>query len=205
MKKRMCVFVMLVMLSSVSLAAGKANWKKLELGAGPVAEGVEIPVRYLTGLPQIDEKTPCYTYNVRFVFEAKDLVLKRNMIDQAKGKGVTEVEVARVTYADIRDVLFGYDAAYALQEGKLRTAQQTICGNQKLLVLMQRLKSPVAILARADGKEISLVVVAPNRQALALYEGLGSRTKVKIKTPLAYKGVVKERARLDPPPPEAER
>jgi hypothetical protein len=205
MKKIVVACAVIVAFVSVCFADGKANWKKLEVGVAPVATGEAIPVRYLTGLPEIDATTPCYAYNVKLVFDAKDLVLKRHMIDQEKGKGLVDVEVARMKYADIKDVLFGYDAVYALQENKLSTAQQMICGNQKLLLLMQRMKSPVAIIMNAGGKQVSLVVVAPNRDALALYRGLGARTKVKLQTPLAYKGIVKERAKLDAPPPESER
>lgn len=205
MKKILCACVLIIALAFPALAGAKVNWKKLELETASVPTGEEVSVRYLTGLPDIDAKTPCYSYSVKLAFDADALVLKRRMIDQSKGKGLTDVEVARMKYADIEDVLFGYDAIYALQEGELPTAQRTICGNMKLIVLMQRMKSPVAILLKQGGRKVSLVVSASNRNALELYRGIGEHAKVKLLTPLAYKGIVKERAKLEPPPPESER
>lgn len=205
MKKIAFTIIVVFLLGSVCYAAAKVNWKRLEMGTGPVATGDEIAVRYLTGLPEIDQESPCYSYKVRLAFDENDLVLKRNMIDQKRGRGLKEVELVRMRYSDIKDLLFGYDATYAAQENKLPTAQKLICGNQKLTILMQRMKSPLVIMMEKDGKRISFVITAPNRDALRLYRGLAERAKVKIKTPLAYRGIVKQRAKLDPPPPDGER
>jgi len=204
MKKIFFASVIVLVLSSVCHAA-KVNWKKLDMVTGPVPAGEEIGVRYVTGLPEIDAKSMCFSYSVKLVFEDKELVLKRRMIDQEKGRGLTDVEIARMKYSDVKDLLFGYDAIYAAQEGELPTAQQMICGSQKLTVFMQMWKSPVAIMMDRDGSKVSFVVTADNRAALKLYRGLADRANVKIKTPLAYKGIVKERARLEPPPPEDQR
>lgn len=204
MKKIVFAFILVLILGSVAYAA-KVNWKRLDMETGPVATGDAVAIRYLTGLPEIDQKSPCFSYNVKLAFDDKDLVFKRRMIDQEKGKGLTDVEIMRMKYADIKDLLFGYDAIYAAQEGELPTAQPLICGNQKLTLLMQRMKSPVAIIMERDGKRISFVFWAPNRDALRLYRSVAGRANVKIKTPLAYKGIVKSRAKLVPPPPNGER
>ena len=205
MKNILLACLSLILLTSSVLAADKVNWRRVDAEAKPVAAGDEIAVTYLTGLPDIDQSTPCYSYSVRLAFDERDVVLKRNRIDQTRGKGVEEVEVARIPYASIKDLLFGYDAAYAAQEGKLATAQQRYCNSQNLVMTLQILKSPVAILFEKDGRPISFVVVAQGDNAVRLYQGLASRAKLKAKTPLAYKGVVKQRAKLDPPPPDAER
>lgn len=202
MKKLVFALLCLLLLESVGHAQ---NWRRVEMESRPVAPGDEIRVTYLTGLPEIDQSTNCYTYTVRLAFEQNDVVLKRNMIDQKKGHGVEEVEVARIPYSAIKGLLFGYDVAYAAQEGKLPTAQQQYCNNQKLIMVLQILKSPVAILFEKEKKPISFVVAAPDPDAVRLYRGLADRAKVKIETPLAYKGIVKQRAKLDPPPAESER
>ncbi len=202
MKKIVFSFLCILLMESVCHAE---NWRRLDASTRPVAAGDEIAVAYVTGLPDIDQSTPCYQYNVRLSFEQSDVVLKRNMIDQKKGRGVTEVEVARIPYASIKDLLFGYDAAYAAQEDKLATAQKEICNNQRLVMVLQMIKSPVVIMFQKDGKPISFVVTAPDGEALRLYQGLAERAKIKVKPPLAYKGIVKQRAKLDPPPPDSER
>lgn len=205
MKKIIVSILIVLIFPALCLAAEKVNWKKVDSDARAVATGDEIPVYYMTGLPDIDSAHKCFTYDVRLKFEESDIVLLRNMIDQKKGKGVEEVEVARIRYADIKDLLFGYDAIYASQEEALPTAQKLTCQNQQLTMVLQIMKSPVAILFDKDGKRISFVVTAPDQAALALYRGLADRAKLKVKTPLAYRGIVKQRAKLDPPPPEGER
>ncbi len=202
MKKLIFALLCLLLLES---AAHAQNWRRVESKAPPATVGDEVRVTYLTGLPEIDATTNCYAYNVRLVFEQSDLVLKRNMIDQKKGRGVEEVEVARIPYASIKELHYGYDTAYAAQEEKLATAQKQYCNNQKMIMALQILKSPVAILFEREKKPISFVVAAPDDDAVRLYRGLAERAKVKAKTPLAYKGVVKQRAKLDPPPAEGER
>lgn len=204
MKKIILMFIIVLVLGSVAHAA-KVNWKKLDMETGVAATGDEIAVRYVTGLPEIDEKSMCYSYSVKFEFGDKELILKRRMIDQKKGRGLTDVEIARMKYTEIKDLLFGYDAIYAAQEGGLPSAQSRICGNQKLTVVMQMWKSPVAIMMDRGGRKVSFVVSARNPDALRLYRSLAGRANVKIKTPLAYKGIVKERSKLIPPPSEAER
>jgi hypothetical protein len=204
MKRIVLAFVLLFVLVSVCEAA-KVNWKRLDMETGVAATGDEIAIRYITGLPEIDSESMCYSYNIKFEFGDKELILKRRMIDQKKGRGLTDVEIARMKYAEIKDLLFGYDAIYAAQEGELPSAQPMICGNQKLVVVMQMWKSPVAIMMERGGKKISFVVTAPNRDALKLYRSLAGRANVKTKTPLAYKGIIKERKKLVPPPPDAER
>ncbi len=204
MRRIVLTSIMVLVLASVCHAA-KVNWKKLDMETAPVATGEEIGVRYITGLPEIDAKSMCFSYSVKLEFGGDELILERRMIDQEKGRGLTDVEIARMKYSDIKDLLFGYDAIYAAQEGELPTAQQMICGSQKLTVFMQMWKSPVAIMMDRNGSKVSFVVTADNRAALKLYRGLADRANVKIKTPLAYKGIVKERAKLDPPPPESER
>ena len=205
MKTILLSCLVLILLTSGLFAADKVNWRRVDREAAPVAAGDEIAITYLTGLPEIDQSTPCYQYSVRLAFDERDAVLKRNRIDQARGKGVEEVEVARIPYASIKDLLFGYDAAYAAQEGKLPTAQQRYCNNQNLVMTLQILKSPVAILFEKEGRPISFVAAASDANAVRLYQGLASRAKLKAKAPLAYKGVVKQRAKLDPPPPDGER
>ena len=204
MKRIVLAFVLLLVLGSVCEAA-KVNWKKLDMETGVAGTGGEIAIRYVTGLPEIDEKSSCFSYSIKFEFGDKDLILKRRMIDQTKGKGLTDVEIARIKYSEIKDLLFGYDAIYAAQEGGLPTAQSRICGNQKLTVVMQMWKSPVVIMMERGGKKISFVVTARNPEALRLYGSLAARAGVKVKTPLAYKGIIKERKKLVPPPPDAER
>jgi len=204
MKRIALAFVLVFVLGSVCEAA-KVNWKKLDIDTGVAATGDEIAIRYVTGLPEIDEKSSCFSYSIKFEFGDKELILKRRMIDQTKGKGLTDVEISRIRYSEIKDLLFGYDAIYAAQEGALPSAQMMICGNQKLTVVMQMWKSPVAIMMDRGGRKVSFVVSAQNPDALRLYRSLASRANVKTKTPLAYKGIVKERNKLDPPPPENER
>lgn len=202
MKKILFSFLLIILFESVSLAA---NWQRIDMSTAPVAPGEAIAVQYLTGLPEIDKTTACFSYNVKLAFDDRDLVLKRNMIDQKKGKGVEEVEILRIRYADIKDLLFGYDAIYAAQEGELTTAQERFCDNQKLTTFMQRIGAPLAILMVQGGKPVSFVLGAPSESALRLYRGIADRAKVKIKPPLIYRGIVKERAKLEPPPPEGER
>lgn len=205
MKKILFPILFIALISSASLAAEKVNWRRVDMPTEPVATGDSIPVVYLTGLPDIDDKTPCYTYSVRLRFDERDIVLTRNQIDQKKGKGVEEVEVSRIPYSAVKDLLFGYDAAYAAQENKLPTARAMMCNNQRLVMTLQIMKSPVVIFFEKDGRPISFVVAAPDPKALRLYRGLADRAKLKIKPPLAYKGIVKQRAKLDPPPPDNER
>jgi hypothetical protein len=205
MKNILLACLALTLFASSSLAADKVNWRRVEASPSPVAAGDEIGIRYLTGLPEIDQTTRCYSYNVRLAFDERDAVLKRNRIDQAQGKGVEEVEVARIPYASIKELLFGYDAAYASQEGKLATAQQQSCNYPNITMALQMLKYPVALLFEQGGKPTSFVFIAREDDALRLYEGLASRAKITTHPPLAYKGIIKQRAKLDPPPPDSER
>lgn len=205
MKKLALSLLVVIACASVGQAADKVNWKRIDAKAATASIGDQISVLYITGLPEIDGAHTCYTYSVRFEFGPDDLILERNMIDQKKGRGVEEVEVTRIPYAAIRELLFGYDAIYAAQEGALPTAQKVTCNDLPLKVSMQVLKSPLAILFDRDGKRISAVVAARDKDALALYQGLADRTRLKVKTPLVYKGIVKQRGQLDPPPPEGER
>lgn len=181
------------------------NWQRLDMETRPVSAGDKIRVFYVTGYPDIDQTTPCFMYSVWFEFEDGDAVLKRNMIDQKKGKGVEEVEIFRIKYADIKDLLYGYDAIYAAQEGQLTTAQTMICNGQRLTTLMQVGGAPLAIMFLKDKKMTSLVVRASDAEALRLYRALAERAKIKPRTPLTYKGIVKVRDQLIPPPPESER
>ncbi len=205
MKKFIFSFLIILIIESVCLAGSKVNWRRVEGTPSPVATGDEIAVAYLTGLPEIDRQTTCFSYNVRLAFDDSDIVLKRNMIDQKRGKGIEEVEITRIRYADIKDLLFGYDAIYAAQEGELPTANERLCNNQKLTTFMQIIKSPVVIMIGKGDKRVSFVVSAPDNSAVRLYYGLADRAKLKVKTPMAYKGIVKERAKLDPPPPDSAR
>jgi hypothetical protein len=89
---------------------------------------------------------------------------------------------------------------------QLPTAQKRICNSQNLTTFLQMPGgAPVAIMFMKDGKPVSFVVRAPNEAAARLYLGLADKTKIKVKTPLAYKGIVKVRDKLEPPPPESER
>ena len=202
MKNILLACLFLITMTSAASAADKVNWRRVDLAAAPVATGDEIEINYLTGLPEIDQTTRCFTYNARVAFEGGDLVLKRNRIDQARGKGVEAVEIARIPYAAIKDLLFGYDAAYAAQEGKLATAQSQLCNGQSLVMTLQMVKFPVVILYEKDGKPVSFVLWARDADALRLSQGLAERAKIKTHTPLAYKGILKQRAKLDPPPPD---
>lgn len=202
MKKIVFAFLCILLLESVCHAD---NWKRLDTNVKPVATGDEIGVLYVTGLPEIDQSTTCYQYNIRLAFDQNDVVLKRNMIDQERGHGIKAVEVARIPYASIKDLIFGYDAAYAAQEDKLPTAQKEICNNMRLVMALQMIKSPVVIVFEKDKKPISFVVTAPDNDAVRLYEGLAERAHIKAKAPLAYKGIIKQRAKLDPPPADSER
>lgn len=203
MKKILTLFFLFFLFPSLCLAV---NWKRVETGGKVPSTGDKVSVAYVTGLPDIDHSTPCFQYGVWFEFGDSDIALKRNMIDQKKGKGVEEVEIMRFKYSDIKDLLFGYDVAYASQENGLVTAQKLICNNQKLTTFLQMPGgAPVAIMFMKDGKPVSFVVRAPNEAAARLYLGLADKTKIKVKTPLAYKGIVKVRDKLEPPPPDNER
>lgn len=203
MKKILTSFFLVLLFPSLCLAV---NWKRVEMSGKVPSAGDKITVAYVTGLPEIDQSTPCFQYSVWLEFGDGDIALKRNMIDQKKGKGVEEVLIMQIKYSDIKDLLFGYDAVYAAQMDQLPTAQKRICNSQNLTTFLQMPGgAPVAIMFMKDGKPVSFVVRAPNEAAARLYLGLADKTKIKVKTPLAYKGIVKVRDKLEPPPPESER
>jgi len=203
MKKIFTIAVVAFLFPSICLAV---NWKRVEMDGKDAAKGDKVSVLYVTGLPEIDHSTRCFQYSVWLEFEDNDVVLKRNMIDQKKGKGVEEVEIMRFKYSDIKDLLFGYDVAYASQMNELPTAQKQICNSQNLTTFLQMPGgAPVAIMFMQGGKPVSFIVRASNEDALRLYRGLADMAHLKVKTPLVYKGIVKVRAPLEPPPPESER
>jgi len=203
MKKIFILFFLIFLFPSLCLAV---NWKRVDMEGKAAAKGDKVSVAYVTGLPEIDHSTPCFQYSVWLEFDENDVVLKRNMIDQKKGKGVEEVLIMRIKYSDIKDLLFGYDVAYASQMNELPTAQKQICNSQNLTTFLQMPGgAPVAIMFGKDGKPVSFIVRAPNQDALRLYRGLADMSHLKVKTPLVYKGIVKVRAQLEPPPPESER
>jgi len=202
MKKIFFTLLTAVLFPAVCLAV---NWKRLDIETKPVSTGDKIRIFYVTGYPDIDESTPCFMYNIWFEVDQDDAIVKRNMIDQKKGKGLDEVEIFRIKYADIKDLLYGYDAIYAAQQDELPTVQKSICNGQKLTTLMQIGGAPLAVLFTKDRKTISLVVRSSNEDSLRLYRALAERARIKPKTPLAYKGIVKVRDKLEVPPPESER
>lgn len=201
--KAAIVALLVLLLTPATLMA--QNWKRADASARAVNTGDAIKIVYVTGIPDIDASTPCFAYNVRLEFSETDAILKRNMIDQSRGRGVSEVEVMRIPFKAIKELLFGYDAIYAAQEGKLLTAQRPTCNNGKLTTFLQRMPTPLAILYDDQGKRISFVLLAPLDDAVSLYQALAARAKVKTVTPLVFKGIVKERAPLEAPPGEGER